>query len=107
MVTPNPGIWVAAAIRRTDRRITQQLRSAGATTPDHAILIEPWSPLSRRRLQRLEHVGALRSAGAGRLYLDEERWERHRRMKRTFALTVAGAGTAVALLLWALLGSEP
>lgn len=34
-------------------------------------------------------------------------FERNRRMKRTFALAVTGAGAAVALLLWALSGSKP
>lgn len=33
--------------------------------------------------------------------------ERDRRMKRIFAGAVAGAGAAVALLLWALSGSKP
>lgn len=32
--------------------------------------------------------------------------ERDRRMKRLFALTVAGAGATVALLLWALSGNK-
>jgi hypothetical protein len=102
----NPGIFVAAAIRRTDRKIVRQLRSAGATSTNRATEVEPWSWLSRRRLHRLEEVGALRRAG-GRLYLDEERWESHRRMKRTFGLAVGGAFTVVALLLWLLSGSKP
>ena len=36
-----------------------------------------------------------------------ERQEHDFRMKRLFALTVAGAGAAVALLLWALSGNKP
>lgn len=36
-----------------------------------------------------------------------ERQKRDRRMKKTFALAVAGAGAAVAFLLWALSGSKP
>ena len=102
----NPGIFVAAAMRRTDRKIVRELRSAGATSPDRATRVEPWSRLSRRRLQRLEEVGALRRTG-GQVYLDEERWESHRRMRRTFGLAVGGALTTVALLLWALAGSRP
>ena len=102
----NPGIFVAAAIRRTDRKIVRQLLSAGATSAGSATVVEPWSRLSRRRLRHLEEVGALRRAGR-RLYLDEERWESRRRMKRTFGLAVGGALTAVALLLWALSGSKP
>jgi hypothetical protein len=107
MMTPNPAIFVAAAIRRTDNRIVSELRTAGATTQDRATVLEPWSPLARRRLKHLKGAGALRDAGAGRIYLDEPRWESHRRMKRTFALGVGGAATAVALLLWLLSGSEP
>ena len=107
MATPAPAIIVAAMVRRTDNKIVSELRSAGATTPDRAIVIEPWSRLARRRLERLTKAGALREAGAGRVYLDEPRWEGHRRMKRTFALGVGGAATAVAVLLWFLSGSEP
>ncbi|HKH50181.1 MAG TPA: hypothetical protein VKM72_36475 [Thermoanaerobaculia bacterium] len=107
MTTPSPAIFVAAMVRRTENKIVSELRSAGATAPDRATILEPWSPLARRRLERLKKAGALREAGAGRIYLDEPRWERHRRMKRTFALGVGGAATAVALLLWLLSGSEP
>jgi hypothetical protein len=107
MATPAPAVLVAAMIRRADNKIVNELRSAGATTADRATLIEHQSPLARRRLERLKRAGALREAGAGRVYLDEQRWESHRRMKRTFALGVGGAATAVALLLWLLSGSEP
>jgi predicted exporter len=106
-MTSNPGIWIAAAVRRTDRRIVAQLRSAGASTPEKASAVKTWNRLSERRLHHLEQVGALRRAGTRQFYLDEARWESHRRMKRTFALSVAGAGTAVALLLWVLSGSKP
>lgn len=107
MATPTPAIFVAAMIRRADNKIVSELRSAGATSPERATVLELWSPLAQRRLERLKKAGALREAGAGRLYLDEQRWESHCRMKRTFALGVGGAATAVALLLWLLSGSKP
>src|SRR5258706_15438970 len=68
------GVMIAAAIKRTDRKLLARLRDARATTPDRALSLEELSGLAARRLRRLTDGGAVMATPDGRYFLDEGGW---------------------------------
>ncbi|HVS00345.1 MAG TPA: hypothetical protein VMW27_27205 [Thermoanaerobaculia bacterium] len=101
---PIPSI-IAAQIVRTDRKIVRDLRDAGATTSERATLLEPGRHLRRRRIKRLEGIGAVRRAG-DRYYLDEAAWEAYQsRRRRRILIAMILVVIAFLITVWLTSGS--
>jgi hypothetical protein len=100
-------LFIAMAIKRTDRRIRQDLTDAGATSADKAAPLTYRRSLQRRRLERLIGVGAVQVVADGRYYLDAVGWTRYRSDRRRRALiavsvvfALGGMAFAVATLVF-------
>lgn len=93
---------LTAAMIRKQRRIVEQLRSAGAIRPEHATSAATFGGEEGMALGNLERHGVVMKTGAG-YYLDESAWDalRARRVRRGVqALVLMALGLA---FLWAVL----
>lgn len=79
---------LAAAVRRSERRVIARLRDAAANTAERAILLDRDRPLADFTRRRLERTGVLRAAGHDRYYLDEGGYAAYRNRRRTRARVV-------------------
>jgi hypothetical protein len=79
---------MAALILATDRKIVRRLREAGATAPGLAVELDPPGPVGPARLRRMISVGAVREAGHGRYYFDEQSYRAWRVVRRKRALII-------------------
>jgi hypothetical protein len=91
---------VAAAVRRADRRIENELRHGQAMSPDRAITLSGRSPIGRWRLSRLTSAGVVHAVDAARYYWDENAWVEYRRARRRRAFTIVGVLLVAIVLLW-------
>lgn len=101
-IAPMVVTLLAATMVRRQRRITEQLRSAGATSPERATPPATFGGDEGMAFGILERHGVVKKAGE-RYYLDEPAWEAHRarRHRRVLiAITLIVAGLA---LLWIVL----
>jgi hypothetical protein len=88
---------IAAATRRAEREIVEQLRRNGATSPDHAIPLEVHRHIPERRLERLLTAQAVRQTPDGRYWLDEQVYASYRSDRRGIALVLLGIALVTAL----------
>ena len=101
-IAPMVVTLLAAAMVRRQRRIVEQLRSAGATSPDRATPAATFGGDEGMAFGILLRHAVVKKTGE-RYYLDEPAWEAHRarRHRRVLiALTIALVGVAI---LWILL----
>ena len=94
------GAGVAAVIVAKERRIVDAFRSAGATSPDRAIMVQDAGVGDGIALRRLRSHAVIREANSGLFYLDEEVWEalrraRHRMLFAVLIILIFWAGTLV------------
>lgn len=97
-------VLVVVAMRRAEERIHGQLVEAKALTAESAVPLSPRSLLGKGRLQGLVRGGAVRVTANDHYFLDADGWDRYQRNRRRrglFAVTVVVAllGLAAALLL--------
>lgn len=91
---------LAALSRRAERRLVERLRGGSALTAATAIAFAPAGRLERWRLGRLARAGAVRDAGPGTAYLDEDSYQVYRRTRRRRALVVLAAVLALVAALF-------
>lgn len=98
-VAPIVVTFLAAAMVARQRRIVEQLRSAGATSPERATGAATFGGDEGMAFGVLQRHAVVRKSGE-RFYLDEPAWEALRAKRRrrvSFALAVAFVGTVT---LW-------
>ncbi len=93
---------LAAAMVRRQKRIVEQLRSAGAIRPEHATSAATFGGEEGMAIGVLLRHGVVKKTGAG-YYLDEPAWDalrarRVRRVVQVFILVLLGLA-----VLWAVL----
>lgn len=86
-------ILIAAAVRRTERRIIEELEAAGAVTPEQAIALRLDSWLRKSLFRRLLNGGAVGETQEMKQYLDVVGLAAYhsRRRKRAFVVLAIGA----------------
>ncbi|MDQ6738690.1 MAG: hypothetical protein M3Z30_13455 [Gemmatimonadota bacterium] len=89
------GAGVAAVIVAKERRIVEAFQSAGATSPERAIMVHDVGVGDGIALRRLRSHAVIREATPGHLYLDQEVWDALRRTRRRMMLVML-----VVLLFW-------
>lgn len=101
-VAPMMVTVIAAAMVRRQRKIVEQLRSAGATCPERALAAATLGEEDGMAMKILLRHDVVRKTGES-CYLDEPAWDalRARRLRRVVqALVLAALGLA---FLWAVL----
>lgn len=103
MANPAINIAVLAAAASQQKAldsITGRLQSADATGPTKAASLDPLTAGEARALAQLRKQGLVRSTGAGRFYLDEDRKRELAARNRTFLMIAAAvlASTTASLL---------
>ena len=88
---------VVGAIRAAERRLVRRLHGVGARTPETAQPLPDLPHLQARCLEHLKDVGAIREAGAGRCYLEDEAYPAYRGDRRAVASGIALAALGAAL----------
>ncbi|MBA2626738.1 MAG: hypothetical protein H0U85_01890 [Gemmatimonadales bacterium] len=81
--------FIAAAIRKAEDEVVDQLRAAGATSAANARPLPPLRRIAQGRLDRLMSADVIRQVSPGQYYLDEPEYLAYRNRKRTIALTIA------------------
>jgi len=95
------GAAVAAVIVAKERRIVEQFRNAGATSPQLARTTQDVGVYEDIGFMRLRRHEVIREANPGFFYLDEPVWIAMRRTRRRTAIVVVAiaivlsAGTAL------------
>lgn len=89
------GTGVAAVIIAKERRIVEAFQSAGATSPQRAIVVQDAGVGNGIALRRLRDHAVIRESGPGLYYLDQEVWDAVRRMRRRMVWVML-----VILLFW-------
>ena len=80
-----------------EQRIVRKLKNAGAIQAGTAIELGPGNPVSRWRLSRLRHAGAVVAAPSGEVFLDLSAYRALRASRRRLALTLVGVLLVVIL----------
>ncbi len=101
-MSASTGAIVAAAARRAERRIVEQLRNANATSIVNAKPLFDLRLLEERRLQRLIAAGAIREAAPGAYYLDETTLDSYLHKRRKRVLVVLSGMLLAVLALFGL-----
>lgn len=82
------GAGVAAVIVAKERRIVEAFQSAGATSPERAIMVHDVGVGDGIALRRLRSHAVIREARPGHLYLDQEVWDALRRTRRRMLFAI-------------------
>jgi hypothetical protein len=90
----------AAAVIAREKRIVRAFREAGATSADKAVVPADIGVHGRVAFKRLVEHAVLIESGNGRFYLDEQKWQRLRSLRRRLALILLLAGVVAVLLLF-------
>jgi len=91
---------IAATMIRRQRRIVEQLRSAGATRPERATSAATFGGAEGAAFRILQRHAVLQATGE-HYYLDEPAWEALRARRHSLALRILlFAAVVVSLVLW-------
>lgn len=96
-MSASTGAIVVALARRAERRIVEQLREAGATSPAKTEPLFGLRWTEKRRLRRLLAAGAIREASPGAYYLNEAALTLYRQRRRRRGLFALGAALLTVL----------
>ena len=78
----------AAAVIAREKRIVRAFREAGATSAGKAVAPQDIGVHGRVAFKKLVGHAVLRESGNGRYYLDEQKWEYLRSLRRRLVLIV-------------------
>jgi len=95
---------VIVALRRSERRLLDRLRAAGATSPERARELPELRFIDERRLQSLKERGVIGEPTPGRYWVDEAAYATLRGDRRWLVWVLLAAALLVAILLNALGG---
>ena len=96
-----PVIPVGGVVRK-QKQIVALFQAAGATNADRATTAATLGIHEGVAFRILRRHAVLRDGEAGRVYLDESRWESHQKKRRRLALIIPGLVLLVAIVLWAI-----
>ena len=91
----------AAAMAKRERKVVEDFRAAGATSPETAQSYTVTGFGATLAIRRLHNHAVIREAAPGRYYLDEEVWRavRRTRMRIVMILMVLLAAVLAGMLL--------
>ena len=101
-VAPMVVTLIAATMVRRQRRIVEQLRSAGATGPERATSAATFGGEEGMAIGILLRHAVVKKSGE-QYYLDEAAWEAHRARRRRRVVQVLVLVALGLVVLWAIL----
>ena len=96
-----PVIPVGGVVRK-QKQIVALFQAAGATNADRATTAATLGIHEGVAFRILRRHAVLRDGDAGRVYLDESRWESHQKKRRRLAFIIPGLALLASMLLWAI-----